>query len=125
MRRSCVTWVGDYRLRPARCVTRHPGKSGKKSRCGVQGVWGAIFNVNLIQRTAQKLRRIILLHFGQVVFRIHFRRTRKPLISIVFGRDHDSQNQYYLSLETPEYSKEFKKYPEPFHKISFLEIWKL
>ena len=30
------------------------------------GVWGAIFIVNMIQRIAQKLSIIILLHFGLV-----------------------------------------------------------
>ena len=40
------------------------------------------------------------------------------------GRDPDSLNQYYLSWETPGYSKSFKKKPEPFSNISFGEISK-
>ena len=69
---------------------------------------GAIFTVNIIKRLAQKLLRIIRPHFGLVTFKIHFRKTRKPIMFMVFGlggRDHDSQNQYYLSWDAPEYSK--------------------
>ena len=63
---------------------RNPRKSEGKTRSG--GVWGAISIVNIIARIAQKLRRIILLHFGQVVtFRIHFRKKRKVLIFMFFG----------------------------------------
>ena len=40
------------------------------------GVWRAIF-LNLKKRWAQKLCRIILLHFGLVTFRIHFKTTRR------------------------------------------------
>ena len=43
----------------------------------------------------QKLRRIILLHFGLITFRFHFGKIRQVIIFImfVFGRVHDSQNQ--------------------------------
>ena len=45
------------------------------------------------------------------------------------GRVHDSQNQYYLFLETPEYSKEFNKKQSFLQEIIFrnlksLELWK-
>ena len=69
---------------------------------------GVIFIVNIIQRTSRKLRRITLLHFGLVTFRIHFRTTRKPIILMVSGtggRDHDSRNQLFLFLEAPRYFK--------------------
>ena len=75
---------------------------------GLKGFWGVIFIVDIIKRIAPKLRRTILLHFGLVTFRFHFGETRKPIIFTVFGlggRDHDSQNQYHLSLETPGYFK--------------------
>ena len=47
------------------------GNPGQKPRCGVWGVCGAIFIVNFEKRVGQKLRRIILLHFGLVAWRIH------------------------------------------------------
>ena len=57
-------------------------------KCGF-GVWGvcrAIFIVIVFEkRMAQKLCIIILLHFGFVTFRVHFGRTRKPIIFMVFG----------------------------------------
>ena len=34
----------------------------------------------------------------------------------ISGRVHDSQNQYYLSLETPGYIKQFKKMQKSFQK---------
>ena len=46
-------------------------------------VWeglGFISAVNIMRRIAQKLRRIIWLHFGLVSYRIQFRRTQKPCI---------------------------------------------
>ena len=69
-------------------------------------VW-VIFNLNIIKRLAKKPRRINLPYFGLVTFRFHFGKTRQPLIFKFFGpsgRYHDSQNQYYLSLDTPEQS---------------------
>ena len=38
------------------------------------------------------------------------------------GRDHDSQNQLYVILRTPRYSKQSKKSPNPFQNILILEI---
>ena len=93
------------------------GKSGKKSDFGSGGVLGAIFIVNIMKRIVQKLCRTILLHFGLVFFRIHFGKTKKVTISMFFGFGglaHDSPNQCYSSLETPGYSKWFKKNPESF-----------
>ena len=72
------------------------------------GVWGAIFIVIFKKSVAQKLCRIILLHFGVVTFRIPFGKTRTPFIFMVFGpsgRDHDSQNQLCLITETPNDSR--------------------
>ena len=85
-------------------------KSSGKIRAQLR-IWGSgrpFFIVSIIKRLAQKLRRIILPHFGLVTFGIHFRETRKPIIVMIFGptgRDHDPQNQYYLNLETPRCSK--------------------
>ena len=50
----------------------------RKLICYRFGVWGVFFIVNCLKRVAQSLRRIILLHFGLVTFRIHFGKTRKP-----------------------------------------------
>ena len=44
----------------------NPGNPGTNTDLGPGGVWGTIFIVNFIERFAQKLHRIILLHFGLV-----------------------------------------------------------
>ena len=61
---------------------------------------------------AQELRRIILLHFGLVTFQFHFGKTRTVFIFMFSGpsgRDHGPQNQLFLTLETPNYSKKYEK----------------
>ena len=62
----------------------NPSKSGENPNLGSGGS-GAIFIVSFIKRLAQKLRRIILLHFGLVTFRIHLKKTRKPYIFMISG----------------------------------------
>ena len=57
---------------------------------------GRCFIVNIIQRIARKLRRIIMLHSGLRTFKIHVGKTSKVNIFMVVGpggRVHDSQNQ--------------------------------
>ena len=76
--------------------------------CGfvVKGVWGAIYTVNIIKRIARKLRRIILLHFGQVTFRFDYWKTLKPLMFMIWGFSDvpmTPKNQVFLFLETPGY----------------------
>ena len=64
-----------------------------------------MFIVNIIKRIAQKLRSIILLHFGLVTFRIYFGKKRQVIIFIVLGpggRDRDSQNKLRLTLGPPK-----------------------
>ena len=84
---------------------------------GSRGSGGPISIVNIIKRIAQKLRRIILLRFGQVTFRIHFGKAPKPFIFMIVGlggRVRDSQNQYYFSLENreaPNNSRNFSTFP--------------
>ena len=63
------------------------------------GLWGlgVISIVDIIERIAQKLRIIILLHFGLGTFRIHFGKTQQVIMFMVFGlsgRVYDSQNQF-------------------------------
>ena len=75
----------------------------KNADFGSRGSGGVICIVIIMKRIARKLRRIILLHFGLVAFRIHFWEIRQRFILMVFGpsgRGGDSQNQYHLSLET-------------------------
>ena len=58
---------------------------------------GSIFIVSIIKRLAEKLHRIILLHFG-LTARIHLWENLNNIVSMVFGlggRDHDSRNQYF------------------------------
>ena len=97
-------------MKKGRISYRKSGKS-EKMRIWALGGLGAICILNFNKRLAQKLRRIILLHFGHATFRMHFRKTRKPFICIVFGpggRDRGPQHQLFLALETPGYSKQFK-----------------
>ena len=49
------------------------------------GSGGAVFIINLEKRGAQKLGRIILLHFGLVPLRFHFGKVRKPFVFMIFG----------------------------------------
>ena len=69
--------VEGSKSKPIRPAPPRPPR--ENSGFGVSGVWGAIFT-----RVAQKLRRLILLHFGLIVFRIHFGKTRKPFIFMIF-----------------------------------------
>ena len=60
---------------------------------------------------AQKPRRIILLHFVLVTVRVHFGKTQKPFMFMVFGpsgHDYDSQNQLFYfrrHQDTPSSSR--------------------
>ena len=88
-------------------------KNKQEKKRGMGRVCGGIFIVNVvIERLTQKLHRIILLQFGLVTFRIHFRKTRKPFMFMVSGpggHDHDSQNQLFSTLETRRRESERKK----------------
>ena len=68
---------------------------------GQNAVWasggGPFCIVNFKKRLARKLRIIILLQFVLVFVRIHFSKTRKLSLLMIFapsGRDHNSQNQF-------------------------------
>ena len=79
---------------------------------GSAGVCTSMFTLNFNKRVAQKLRRIIPLHSGLVTVRFRFPKTRKVFIFMNFGpsgRVHGSQNQLFLTLDTSDYSNEFKK----------------
>ena len=117
-----LTWVVCFEI------------SNLRSCANSENMWfwglGAIFVVHVNQSIARKLRRLILLHFWLVTCRFHFGKTRKPLICLFSGhggRDHDSANQYYLSLGTPRYTKYFKTNPKWFFKRLCLKVsnlWK-
>ena len=77
----------------------NPGKIGKNPECAgvggflklkitisffLVGFW-AFFMVTLWKRYGQKLRRIILLHFGLITFRFGYMRERKLLTSMISG----------------------------------------
>ena len=73
-----------------------------------------MFIINFNKRGAQKLHRIILLHFGLVTFRFHLGTLRKVIIFMIFGprgHVHDSQNQLFLTLVPANYFNELKKTP--------------
>ena len=77
------------RLSPAPVKKLIPRTKSRKSReiANLASGWGlvVIFTVNIIERFAQKLRRIILLHFGRITFRMHVGKIREALIFMVFG----------------------------------------
>ena len=76
-----------------------PGTSEQNADLGSRGSrGGGIFTLHFTKGIAQKLHGIILLHFGLVAFRIHFRKTRKRFMFMVFGlggSGHDSLNQLF------------------------------
>ena len=53
------------------------------SRLGVCGGQGGCFIVNSKKRVAQKLHIVILLHYGLVTFRFHFRKYRKTIMFMI------------------------------------------
>ena len=100
-----------------------PGNPGKIVDLGSSGS-GAIFIVNIIQRLARKLRRIILLHLGITTFRFHYGRTLKLLIFMILGFSGVSMTpkpiifHLWRPQDTPNNSR---KSPSHFQKYSF---WK-
>ena len=65
-------------------------------------VW-VIFIVNIMKRIGQKLRIIILLHFGLITFRFHYRRSRTTLIFMILKFSDASmtpQTSYFIFAET-------------------------
>ena len=89
-----------------------------KSGFGVWGSRGDHFHYKpLFKDNLKKLLRISLLHFGLVTSKFHLRKTRKPLICMVFGpggRDHDSQINYFKLRRHQDSSNNSKRTPEPF-----------
>ena len=72
------------------------------------GGLGTIFIVNSKKRVTRKLRRITLLHFGLVTFNFHFPKFPQSIIFMFFGAsgsDQDSQKPFFLTLATPNYSR--------------------
>ena len=68
----------------------------------------------LLEESPENLRRIILLHFGALVSLWEKSQTPHVHDFGISRRVHDSQNQLYLSLETPGYLKQYKKNPKSF-----------
>ena len=64
---------------------------------------GIPFNSLLVKkRVGQKLRRIILLYFGQASLSLHFPETQHVLIFMIFGFSgnvHDPHNHLFLILD--------------------------
>ena len=93
------------------------------------GSRGAIFTSKFHQRVSHKLRRIILPHFGLVAFRLHSPEIKQVIVFMIFepsGHVHDSHNQLFLTLETPNCFKKYKKNTKPFRNIfcwKFAKSW--
>ena len=82
---------------------------GKIRDLGSGEVWGTNFTLNFHKRVAQKLCIIVLLRLGLVTFGFHFGEIRKVFIFMIFGPSghvHLPQNQLFLILDTPNYSKQ-------------------
>ena len=69
------------------------------------GVWWGLpvhfYALKFANRGAQKLRRIILLHFGLITFNCHFPKIQTFLICMLFGPSanvHDPKNPFCLTL---------------------------
>ena len=60
------------------------GKSQETSLGNYCHSW-VMFMVILWKRYGQKLRRILLLHFGSVIFQCHYGRDRKPFMFMISG----------------------------------------
>ena len=63
----------------------NPSEINKKNMKAFVGHCWVIFMVNIWKRHGQKLRRIVLLHFGLVTFRFHYGRDWKPLVFMISG----------------------------------------
>ena len=74
---STFTDVPGGRFR-SRLPIENPANPGTNPDLESGGGWGDIVIVNIIERIAQKLHLIILLHFQLVTFRIHFRNLQSP-----------------------------------------------
>ena len=82
------------------------------------GVWGFIFAVSFIHGVAQKLRRIVLLHFGlrsKCSMSRWGNEIQKTIGSTMLGFLDVSMtpnNNYLSALETQNYFKQFRKIPQ-------------
>ena len=90
---------------------------------GSGGVREVIFAVNYFkeQNVAQKLRRIILLHFELVTFDFHFPKTQEVFIFMVYGPSGSmAPKTKYVRLWTQTVSKQ-TSIPKHFENILFLK----
>ena len=92
-------------------------------------IFGAIFIVYITQRITKKLRIIFLLRFGLETSRIHFRKTRQPLIFMLFGVSDvtvtPTTNYLYLSRhrETSHNSRNKRILSKKY--VGNLNIWEI
>ena len=83
----------------------------KNPDLGLGGL-GAIFIVSFKKRVPQKLRRIILRHFGLVTFRFHSGKTRKRFIFMVVGSPEVSMTPETNCFQLWRHQDTFQKYPK-------------
>ena len=95
-------WLSGYAAKwspsPIRALQGLDGGSGKNPDLGSGGSWEPFFNINSNKRIAQKLRRIILLHFGLMTFHFHFPKNQKVLKFMIFGPSDPKTNYLWLWL---------------------------
>ncbi len=97
----------SYKAEKMLISDRESQKIMEKLQIWGRGGMGLILILNILKRIAQKLRRIILLHFGLVTFRIHF--------GMFFDLVHTTMTpatNYSGFLETPRYFKKSKNNPK-------------
>ena len=96
---------------------------------GLPGSGGAICTLNFKLWIDQKLHRIILLHIGLVFVNFHFPEMQ-TVMNFMISAPVESpwpQTPLFLTLDTSNYSKEYKENTKSFWRILSLEIpnsWK-
>ena len=87
----------------------------------------SFFMVKNIKRLTQQLRMIFLLHFGQSTFRIHYGRSRKHIMFMIFGFWDVSmtpKTKYVYLRRHQDTPHNLTKSPNHFYKLLYLEIAK-
>ena len=127
-----------WKLQNKKNIEKMPASHRQPGNPGQIRFWGleAIFIINFKKRVAQKLRRIILLHYGLVTFRFRFGKIEKSSLSWfsdLADATMTSQTDYYwlwtqqgISKHTRNSESCLEKYY--FGKLSDLgnrKFWKL
>ena len=115
-------------------LSKRPNSNRNPYDLGQVGIWdlgggGSTFIVNCNKRVAQKLCRIVLLHFGLVTIRFHCRKLGKVFIFMIFGVldvSMSSKTNYSWLWKQQIFASVSRKSPNQFeHILSNLRILKI